>query len=135
MIINKSQSTFMQLVYLSISFYTISLLLLIFIITTENKVTLVRIHFHILFESYSNSFSAHIRSLRRSTSRFLSQKYGVLSAAYAAKLTSFCSKNMSNVFILKSKGPNIHPWGTPYSIFDNVLKDEFILTLWSRSTK
>ena len=26
-------------------------------------------------------------------------------------------------------------WGTPYSIFDHVLKDEFILTLCSRSTK
>ena len=55
----------------------------------------------------------------RSTSRFLSQKYGVLSSAYAAKLTSFCSKNMTNVFILKNKDPSMDPWDTPYSIFDH----------------
>ena len=30
---------------------------------------------------------------------------------------------MSNVFILKSKGPSIDPWGTPFYIFDHVLKD------------
>ena len=34
---------------------------------------------------------------------------------------------MSDVFILKSKGPNMDPWGTPSSIFDHVLKDEFVL--------
>ena len=40
---------------------------------------------------------------------------------------------MSNVFILKSKGPGMDPWGTPYYIFDHVLKNEFtlIICLWS----
>ena len=42
---------------------------------------------------------------------------------------------MSNAFILKSKGPNMDTWGTPYSIFDHMLKDEFILALCSWSTK
>ena len=36
---------------------------------------------------------------------------------------------MSNVYILKHKSPSIDPWGTPDSIFDHVLKDEFILIL------
>ena len=36
-------------------------------------------------------------------------KYGVLWSTYAAKLTSFCSKNMSNVFILKNKVPSMNP--------------------------
>ena len=42
---------------------------------------------------------------------------------------------MSNVFILKSKGPSMDPWGTPNFIFDHVLKDEFILILCLRSNK
>ena len=72
-----------------------------------------------LFKNHSSSFSTHIWSLLRSTSRFLSQTYGVLSSAYAAKLTSFCSKNVSNVFILKNKDPSMDPWDTQYSIFDH----------------
>ena len=58
----------------------------------------------------------------RSTSRFSSQKYGVLLSAYAAKLKCFCLKNMSNAFILKIEGT---PLGTPYFNFDHVLKDKF----------
>ena len=40
-----------------------------------------------------------------------------------------------NVLILKSKGCSMDPWGTSYSIFDHVLKDEFILILRSRPNK
>ena len=42
---------------------------------------------------------------------------------------------MSYVFILKSKGPSMDPWGTPFFVFDHVLKDEFILIICSRPDK
>ena len=99
---------------------------LMFFITTKNKVTFVRIHFHIIIW---NSFSTHIWSLLRSTSRFLSVKYGVLLSVFAAKLASFFSKNMDNVFVLQSKIPSMDPWGKLFSFFDHVLKDDFILIL------
>ena len=109
---------------------------LIFIIRTKNKVTLARIQFLYNYLKTIQIVLVQIsEAYLRSTLRFLSQKRDVLSSAYAAKLPSFCSKNMSNVFILESKDSSMDPWGTPFSIFDHMLKDEFILILCSRPTK
>ena len=33
-------------------------------------------------------------------------------------------------FILKSNGPKIEPCGTPYSVFNLLVKDSFILVRW-----
>ena len=121
-IINVNTKTFLDFVLLITS--PLSSIFLFSLLELRIRWHLSEFVFMQLFKKHSNRSSAHIWSLLRSTLRFLSQKYGVLSSAYAAKLTSFCSKNMSNVFILKSKGPSIDPWDTPFSIFDHVLKDK-----------
>ena len=74
-----------------------------------------------------------------------------ISETYCEVLQGFDQKNVSksiiicicskidillfNVFILKSKDPSMDPSSTPYSVFDHMLKDNFILVLSLRSTK
>ena len=131
-IINMNTKTFLDFVLLITS--PLSSIFLFSLLEWRIRWHLPEFIFLSLSGNYSNSFSANIWSLLRSTSMFLSQKYVLLSSAHAAKVTCVCSKNMSNVFIFKSKGPSMDPWDAPFSIFDHVLKDEFILVFCSRPT-
>ena len=53
-----------------------------------------------------------------------------MSSAYFARSISISSKNKLQMKILKKRGPDIDPCGTPDSTLLYLLNEELILTLW-----